>query len=234
LTGLSWQDILQGLNAGRDQALTDFGVTWQWVFDIVRNLPDTQEKVLDIALAARELGVVALGLGGVEAGFPPEMFVDTFKRAKKEHLHRVPHAGEIAGPQSVWSAIKSLHAERIGHGVRSIEDPSLVDYLGSNSIPLEICPSSNVCLNVYPDFAAHPLRKLWDAGLLLTIGSDDPPMFSTDLNNEYQVLINEFSFTQSDLERISLNAIQASFLNQGEKHKLEQEFQNEFTRLSKG
>jgi aminodeoxyfutalosine deaminase len=234
LTGLSWQEILDGLNAGRDQAHTDFGVTWQWVFDIVRNLPDTQEKVLDIALAARELGVVALGLGGVEAGFPPEMFVDTFKRAEKEHLHRVPHAGEIAGPQSVWSAIKLLHAERIGHGVRSIEDPILIDYLESNSIPLEICPSSNVCLNVYPDFAAHPLRKLWDAGLLLTIGSDDPPMFGTDLNNEYQVLINEFSFTQSELERISLNAIQASFLSQGEKHKLEQEFQNEFTRLSKG
>jgi aminodeoxyfutalosine deaminase len=234
LTGLSWQEILQGLNAGREQAHTDFGVTWQWVFDIVRNLPDTQEKVLDIALAARELGVVALGLGGSEAGFPPELFVDTFKRAEMEHLHRVPHAGEIAGPQSVWSAIKLLHAERIGHGVRSIEDPTLVDYLGSNSLPLEVCPSSNVCLNVYPDFAHHPLRKLWDAGLLLTIGSDDPPMFGTDLNNEYQVLVKNFGFAQSELERISLNAIQASFLSQGEKHKLEQEFQEEFTRLSKG
>jgi adenosine deaminase len=234
LTGLSWQDILQGLNAGRDQALTDFGVTWQWVFDIVRNLPDTQDTVLEIALAAREWGVIALGLGGSEAGFPPELFVDTFNRAEREHLHRVPHAGEIAGPQSVWSAIKLLHAERIGHGVRSIEDPILIDYLESNSIPLEICPTSNVCLKVYPDFAHHPLRRLWDAGLLLTISSDDPPMFGTDLNNEYKVLVKDFNFTQTELEQISLNAIQASFLSQGEKHKLAREFQDEFARLSKG
>jgi adenosine deaminase len=233
LTGLSWQEILHGLNAGREQAHIDFGVWWQWVFDIVRNEPDTQREVLDITLAARDLGVIALGLGGQEAGFPPELFVDTFTRAESEHLHRVPHAGEISGPQSVWSAIKLLHAERVGHGVRSIEDTGLIEYLATNAIPLEICPSSNICLKVYPDFAHHPLRKLWDVGLLLTIGSDDPPMFGTDLNNEYQVLINEFDFTHSELEQISLNAIHASFLSQGEKRKLVQEFQAEFDRLSK-
>ena len=208
------------MNAGREQAHTDFGVWWQWIFDIVRNLPDTQEPVLDIALAAQEMGVIALGLGGTEAGFPPELFVDTFDRAEREHLHRVPHAGEISGPQSVWSAIKLLHAERIGHGVRSIEDPSLVEYLRSSSLPLEICPTSNICLKVYPDYAHHPLRKLWDAGLVLTIGSDDPPMFGTDLNHEYQILVKEFGFTQAELERISLNAIHASFLRQGEKTKI--------------
>lgn len=233
LTNLSWQEIIQGLNAGREQARTDFGVWWQWIFDIVRNLPDTQEPVLDIALAAQELGVVALGLGGIEAGFPPELFVDTFTRAEREHLHRVPHAGEISGPQSVWMAIKLLHAERIGHGVRSIEDPSLVEYLRSSSLPLEICPTSNICLKVYPDYAHHPLRKLWNAGLVLTIGSDDPPMFGTDLNHEYLILVKEFGFTQAELERISLNAIHASFLRQGEKKKLEQEFHDEFDRLAK-
>jgi aminodeoxyfutalosine deaminase len=233
LTGLSWQEILQGLNAGREQAHTDFGVSWQWVFDIVRNLPGTQEIVLDIALAAREYGVIALGLGGSEAGFPPELFVDTFERAERQHFHRVPHAGEIAGPKSVWSAIKLLHAERIGHGVRSIEDPTLIEYLWSNFVPLEICPTSNICLKVYPDYAHHPLRKLWDAGLLLTIGSDDPPMFGTDLNNEYNVLIKDFDFTQAELERISLNAIQSSFLSQGEKQTLTREFQGEFDKLSK-
>jgi len=233
LTNLSWQEILQGLNAGREQARIDFGVWWQWIFDIVRNLPDTQEPVLDIALAAQEFGVVALGLGGTEAGFPPELFVDTFARAEREHLHRVPHAGEISGPQSVWMAIKLLHAERIGHGVRSIEDPSLVEYLRSSSLPLEICPTSNICLKVYPDYAHHPLRKLWNAGLFLTIGSDDPPMFGTDLNHEYQILVEEFGFTQAELERVSYNAIHASFLRQGEKKKLEQEFHDEFDRLAK-
>src|SRR4030042_1793923 len=199
LTGLAWQEILQGLNTGREQAYKDFGVRWQWVFDIVRNQPETQAPVLDIALAAREMGVIALGLGGSEAAYPPELFVDTFVRAEMEQLHRVPHAGAIAGPQSVWSAIYLLHAERIGHGVRSIEDPALVQYLRSNSIPLEICPTSNICLKVYPEYAQHPLRKLWDAGLLVTIGSDDPPMFGTDLSNEYQNLVQYFKFTQAEL-----------------------------------
>ncbi len=232
LTGLTWQAILQGLNAGREQAHLDYGVRWQWVFDIVRDVPDTQKDVLEIALAGREMGVIALGLGGIENGFPPELFVETFKRAEKEHLHRVPHAGEISGPQSVWSAIKLLHAERIGHGVRSIEDSRLVEYLVANSIPLEICPTSNICLNVYPDYAHHPLRKLWEAGMMVTIGSDDPPLFGTDLNHEYQLLVSEYHFSQPELERISLNAIRSSFLSQGERLKLEQEFQDEFSRLS--
>jgi adenosine deaminase len=233
VNNLPWQQIVQGLNFGREQAHKEFGVWWQWVFDIVRNVPDTQNTVLNIALAAREMGVIALGLGGSEEGFPPELFKETFKCAEEKHLHRVPHAGEIAGPQSVWSAIKLLHAERIGHGVRSIEDPGLVEFLRMNSIPLEICPTSNICLKVYPDYAHHPLRKLWDAGLLLTINSDDPPLFGTDLNKEYQVLVNEFDFSQSDLEQISLNAIQASFLSQREKQRLAQEFKDEFARLSK-
>lgn len=233
LTGLPWQEILRGLNAGREQAHVDYGIWWQWVFDIVRNHPDTQAEVLKIALEARDMGVVALGLGGREVGFPPELFVDTFTQAEREHFHRVPHAGEISGPQSVWSAIKLLHAERIGHGVRSIEDPSLLGYLRDNSIPLEVCPTSNVCLNVYSDYAHHPLRKLWDAGLLLTIASDDPPMFGTNLNNEYQLLVNQFGFDQPELEKISLNGIRASFLSLREKQKMEREFQDEFRRLSK-
>jgi adenosine deaminase len=232
LTALPWQEILGGLNAGREQAFSDFGVRWQWVFDIVRNDPNTQAAVLDIALAARDQGVVALGLGGLEAGFPPELFEDTFRRAEAGFLHRVPHAGEVAGPESVWSAIKLLHADRIGHGVRSIEDPSLVEYLRTSAVPLEVCPTSNICLNVFPDYASHPLRKLWEAGVFLTIGSDDPPMFGTDLNHEYQVLVKDYNFTQIELERISLNAIHASFLDPPEKLKLEHEFQAEFKILS--
>ena len=234
LTGLPWQEILQGLNAGREQAQQEFGVRWQWVFDIVRNLPETQNEVLEIALAARELGVVALGLGGNEAGYPAELFTETFGRAEREGLHRVPHAGEIMGPESVWSAIKQLHAERIGHGVRSIEDPSLVEYLRDRAIPLEVCPTSNIRLCVYSDYAHHPLRKLWDAGLQLTIGSDDPPMFATDLNHEYQHLVQDFGFTRLELERLSLNGIQASFLNQPDKDNLTRESQQEFKKFAQG
>jgi adenosine deaminase len=169
----------------------------------------------------------------VEEGFPPELFLDTFLHAENEQLHRVPHAGEISGPQSIWSAIKLLHAERIGHGVRSIEDPTLVDFLKENTIPLEICPTSNICLKVFPDYAHHPLRVLWDAGVVVTVNSDDPPMFNTDLNREYQVLIDHFGFTRPDLEQVSLNAVKSSFLSQSEKQVLMQEFQDEFNELKK-
>jgi adenosine deaminase len=231
LTGLSWQVILQGLNAGRARARAEFGVDWRWVFDISRNEPHTQDKVLDIALAARDQGVVALGLGGSEADFPPEMFVRPFARARQAGLPRVPHAGETAGPQSVWTALRQLHADRLGHGVRCVEDPTLVEYLREHQVPLEICPTSNIRLGIYPDYAAHPLRRLWDAGLFITVNSDDPPLFSTDLNHEYEVLVDHFGFDAGGVEQVSLNGLHASFLPQADKARLEAEFRAEFARL---
>ena len=230
-TGLPWQTILQALNEGRAQARDEFGVQWQWVFDIVRNLPETQEELTRIALDAQPMGVVALGLGGGEAEFPAELFTASFDRAVKAGLHSVPHAGEIAGPSSVWTAVKQLHADRIGHGVRSIEDPQLVEFLSDEQIPLEVCPTSNIALCVFPDYAQHPLRKLWDAGILLTVNSDDPPMFNTSLNQEYQVLIDHFGFGLPELEKVSLNALKASFLSDGEKERMTREFKTEFSHL---
>jgi len=192
LTGLPWQAILEGLNAGRAQARAEFGVEWGWVFDISRDNPETQAQVVEIALAARakaeDGGLVALGLGGSEAEFPSELFEQTFMQARQASLPRVPHAGENAGPRSVWAALRLLYADRLGHGVRCVEDPALVEYLRERQVPLEVCPTSNVCLGVYPDYATHPLRRLWDAGLLVTVNSDDPPMFGADLNHEYSFL----------------------------------------------
>lgn len=137
-TGLSWQAILEGLNHGRCQAQKEFGVDWRWIFDIVRDHPETQDKVTEIALAARnntqgtgrsETGVIALGLGGNEAAFPAELFTHSFERAYQAGLACVPHSGETAGPASIWATIHKLHAVRLGHGVRCIEDPDLVEYL---------------------------------------------------------------------------------------------------------
>jgi len=231
LTGLPWQDILAGLNAGREQARAETGVDWRWVFDIVRDLPATQQAVLEIALAARDQGVVALGLGGNERGFPPRLFIETFERARQAGLPRVPHSGENEGPGSIRGTIDLLHADRIGHGVRCIEDPALVETLRSRQIPLEICPTSNVRLGVYSDYASHPLRRLWDAGLAITVNSDDPPMFATDLTHEYEVLVEHFGFTADELARISLNGIQYSFLPEAEKEPLKQQFRLEIERL---
>lgn len=231
VSGLPWQEILDGLNEGRAQARAEFGVDWGWVLDISRDNPTTQAKVLEIALAAREQGVVALGLSGTEGCFPPEPFQATFARAREAGLGCTPHAGELAGPQSVWVALRLLHADRLGHGVRSVEDPALVEHLRQHQVPLEVCPTSNVRLGVYADYGAHPLRRLWDAGLYITVSSDDPPLFDTDLNREYAVLIDHFGFQAGELEQISLNGLRASFLPPGRKDALERDFRAEFARL---
>jgi adenosine deaminase len=231
ITGLPWPAIVEGLNAGRHRARTEFGVDWGWVFDISRNHPETQDEVLDIALAARDQGVVALGLGGPEAEFPPELFTHSFERALQAGLPRVPHAGETLGPESVWTALRNLHADRLGHGVRCIEDPELVTYLGEQQVPLELCPTSNIRLGIYPDYVEHPLRTLWNEGLFVTVSSDDPPLFGTDLNQEYRVLVDHFGFNADELEKVSLNGLRASFLPEKEKARMETEFRTQFARL---
>jgi aminodeoxyfutalosine deaminase len=233
LTGLAWQIILEGLNEGRAQARDEFGVDWRWVLDISRDNPQTQEQVVEIALAARDqdMGVVALGLGGSEADFPPELFERSFARARRAGLPSVPHAGEMEGPVSIWTALRLLHADRLGHGVRCAEDPALVAYLREHQVPLELCPTSNICLGVYSDYAAHPLRQLWDAELLITVNSDDPPMFGTELNHEYEVLVDHFGFSADELEQISLNGLHASLLPPAEKARLEMEFRAQFVQL---
>jgi adenosine deaminase len=231
ITGLPWQAILAGLNTGRRKAQREFGVRWGWILDISRNHPETQDQVLEICLDARAQGVVAVGLGGPETDYPPELFVSAFSRARVAGLRRVPHAGEMLGPTSIWTALQDLHADRIGHGVRCIEDPDLVTHLRERQVPLEICPTSNLRLGIYSSYTTHPLRELWDQGLVITVNSDDPPLFGTDLNEEYQVLVDHFGFGADELERVSLNGVRTSFLPKTEKAELEAQFRTEFARL---
>ena len=237
--GLTPEDLIEGLEAGRQQAAQELGVEMAWVLDIPRNLSFTDgvytgfasDPTVEMALAWRERGVVALGLGGNEVGAPPEPFAPAFARARAGGLHSVPHAGEMAGPESIWGVLRALGAERIGHGVRAVEDATLVDHLVEHRIPLEVSPTSNLRLGVYPSYAAHPFRQLWDAGAYLTVNSDDPPLFNTSLTQEYFVLIDHFGFTATDLERITLNALGASFLPDERKATLEAELLSEFARL---
>lgn len=230
-TGLPFDEIMAGLNEGRFRARAEFGVEMRWILDIVRDQLDTRHQVTQWAISAQDRGVVGLGLGGTERDHPPEWFADAYALAREAGLHSVPHAGEVVGPASVWEAIHTLGAERIGHGVRSIEDPALVAYLHRHQIPLEICPTSNVCLGVYSSYAEHPLRELWENGLWVTINSDDPPMFNTDLVAEYQVLVDHMGFSTQELERLSLNALKASFLPPAQKADLEQNFLSELGEL---
>ena len=237
--GLTSDDLIEGLDAGRRRAAEDFDVEIAWVMDIPRNLSFADgnysgfasDPTVEMALVWQDRGVVALGLGGNEVGAPPEPFAHAFETARAGGLHSVPHAGEMAGPESVWGAIRALGAERIGHGVRSIEDLDLVDYLIEQQIPLEVNPTSNLCLGVYPTYEAHPLRRLWDAGAYVTVNSDDPPLFNTSLNQEYRVLIDHFGFDADMLEQITLNALRASFLPAAKKDAMERALLADFVNL---
>ncbi|MGZ6390492.1 MAG: adenosine deaminase [Ktedonobacterales bacterium] len=225
--GVSHDTYFGGLTRGRERARRELGVEITWIFDIVRDIADSARRVAaadyttGVAIEGKNDGVVALGLGGAEQASPPEPFAPWFQRARDAGLHSAPHAGETEGPESVWGAIRALGAERIGHGVRSIEDAALVAYLAEHRIPLEVNPTSNLRLGVYRSLEEHPLRRLYDAGVFVTVNSDDPPVFNTTLNDEVQLLHSHMHFALPQIDAILLNAIRASFLPEERKRELE-------------
>ena len=172
-----------------------------------------------------------MGLGGYEVGNPPEKHAEAFERARAAGLASVPHAGETEGPASVWGALRTLEAVRIGHGVRSVEDPALLKELVARQIPLEVCPTSNVCLGVAPSLEQHPLRKLLEAGANVTINSDDPPMFNTDLTNEWLTCAQTFGWDMAMLEKLSFNAVKAALIPAAERAGFEERFRAEWERV---
>jgi adenosine deaminase len=214
---LSDDELLAALASGASTGETRYGSRVRLIADISRHLPDSQARVLEFALRGKERGlIIGLGLGGKEVGHPPEDFTETFEEARRQGLHVVAHAGETAGPESVRGAIQALKAERIGHGIRCLEDPALVDDLRARRTPLEVCPQSNYCLGVIKAGALHPVRRMVDSGLVCTINSDDPLMFSTDLNREYRTLAEQ-GFRWDELWQLNLNTLEASFLEESDK-----------------
>lgn len=234
--GLTIESLLEGLEAGRARVRTELGIELRWVFDIPRNrafsdyrnggdyVPGAAERTLDYALMGMNYGVIGLGLGGNEVNAPPEPFAHVFARAKEYGLRSLPHAGESEGAASVWGAIHQLCADRIGHGVRSVEDDRLLEYLAEHQIPLEISPTCNVCLNFYPHLDAHPLPLIDKAGLLITINSDDPQLINTTLSQEYQLLMDAFGLGVDDVLRIARNAFTACYAEPTLKARLLGEF----------
>ena len=208
--------IEKGILLGSDKY--DVGINF--IPDISRELVDTQMAVVDFVIEGYKRGLfIGLGIGGPERGFPPELFTKAFKKAKSAGLRLVAHAGETAGAASIWGAIKSLHAERIGHGVRSLEDPELIQYLVENKIPLEVSPSSNYALGIVKLGNKHPIRELLDKGIICTINSDDPAMFSTSLLQEYLLLIKQ-GFDFKELYTLNLSALDVSFATTKSKSKI--------------
>lgn len=235
--GIPHAVYFSGMQRGRARAQRDFHVEINWIFNIVRRWIDPTytrsmaDYVTSVAIEGKDDGVVALGLAGTETGAPPEPFAPWFERARSAGLHSVPHAGEMAGAESIWGALTALGAERIAHGVRAIEDAQLVDYLAQHSIPLDITPTSNVCLGVYSSYATHPLSQLYAAGVPVTVSSDDPPLFQTTLNKEVVHLATDFGLDVSAIDEIILNGIRYSFLPQHRRQKLEATFQGELVAL---
>jgi aminodeoxyfutalosine deaminase len=233
--GVPFDVMFGGLSRGRNRARIDYGVEFNWVFDIVRDGSGRPHAdwVVDRAIEGMRDGVVSLGLGGIEVGNPPEDFVPYFDRAIAAGLHSNPHAGEHGGPDSVWGAIQALHAERIGHGVRSIEDPALVAYLAEHRIPIEVNPTSNIRLGVFPGYEAHPLRRLYEAGVPLTVNSDDPPLFNTTMDEEVRLLDEAFHFDIAQIDDILLNGIRHSFIESDRKARLEAAWRAELDTLKR-
>jgi adenosine deaminase len=230
--GRDGEAIRQALAAAIAEGERRYGVVMRLIPDIVRNVgPALADTTLEWALADRGNGVVALGLSGSEARFGNEPFARHFEAAEAAGLHRVAHAGEHAGPESIRSALDLCHPERIGHGVRAIEDPALVAELARRQIPLEVCPTSNVALGVYPSVAAHPFDRLLKAGVPLSVNTDDPAFFATHLTREYLRLHEAFGYGAADLAGLSLAALRHSFLPAAEKAAMEGEFRASFQSL---
>ena len=204
--------FLEALEDARQAASRDHGLELQWIFDIPADFGlSAAEFTASVALDHDVPGLVGFGLGGSDSGFPRSMFRDQFDRARAAGLRSVPHAGETAGPESVWDALTSLGAERIEHGIAAAADQRLLAYLMEHKIALDVCPTSNVALRIVPDLDHHPIRELAAAGVTVTINTDDPPMFGTDLNKEYAIAARLLDLDERGVTELALAAVDASF-----------------------
>ena len=206
--------IFAGLERARLRGESELGLTLYWILDAVRHFPlNEAEKVFRKAaqLHADHPSVVGIGLGGDERRCGSEPYREMYARAREAGLHLTNHAGETTGPEAIWEAL-SIGSERLGHAFSAIQDEKLVQDLIARQACLELNPTSNVRTGVCPSFAAHPLRRYFDAGLLVTINSDDPAFFGSDLVNEFLLSHTEQGFSQDELRELAANSIRASFL----------------------
>ncbi len=204
--------IFEGLERGRRRGEKDFGISLLWIFDAVRQFgAEKAQSVLDLAIQFRDRNVVAFGIGGDERAGPPEWFAGVYPRAAEHGLHLTAHAGESAGPESIWGAL-NLKAERIGHGLTAAQDPELIEELAESQVPIEICVTSNLRTGCCAELAQHPVRRYFDQGLMLTLNTDDPTMFQTSLVEEYALVQEAFGFTDEHLRELARNSFEASFL----------------------
>ncbi|MFI6943480.1 adenosine deaminase [Streptomyces sp. NPDC050418] len=224
--GIDERGFMEAIEDARKAAESEFGTVLRWCFDIpgeagLEAAEVTARLATDDAL--RPEGLVSFGLGGPEIGVPRPQFKPYFDRARAAGLRSVPHAGETTGPQTVWDALRELGAERIGHGTSSTQDPALLAHLAEHRIPLEVCPTSNIATRAVATLDEHPVKEMVQAGVVVTINSDDPPMFGTDLNSEYAVAARLLGLDERGLAALAKNAVEASFLDAAGKARITDE-----------
>lgn len=215
--------FVEAIEDARRGAERELGVLLRWSFDIPGEAGlEAAEETARIATNTRlgADGLVSFGLGGPETGVPRPQFKPYFDRAVAAGLHSVPHAGETTGPGTIWDALTSLRAERIGHGTSCVQDPELLAHLAANRIPLEVCPTSNIATRAVAVLDEHPIREMVKAGVLVTVNSDDPPMFGTDLNNEYAIAARLLGLDEAGVAALARNAVEVSFLDPAGKSRL--------------
>ncbi len=210
--GIPIEAYTEAIEDARVAAERDFGLVLRWIYDIPgeSGLP-AADDTLRYALDHRPAGLVGFGLGGPETGVPRPQFEPHFTAARAAGLHSLPHAGETTGPETVWDALRVLGAERIGHGTSSASDPALLAHLAEHRIPLEVCPSSNIATRAVATLAEHPLAAFVEAGVVVTINSDDPPMFGTSLNREYEIAADLLGLDERGIADLARTAVDVSF-----------------------
>jgi aminodeoxyfutalosine deaminase len=212
VTGIEPDELAEALATSRRLARDIHAVELAWVFDIPGGFERPESlRTITWALRHRPDGTVGFGLGGAEIGHPRSDYRESFDRARDAGFRLVPHAGETTGPETIWSALRDLHAERIGHGTSAAGDPALLAHLAEHDIAVEVCPTSNIRTRAVPTLAEHPLPKLLAAGVPVTLGSDDPGMFHTDLNREYLICHEHFGMGRDELADLARAGVRASF-----------------------
>lgn len=213
-----FSQFLQGICLGAQQGRAKYGVEVRWILDATRQFgADAAMRVAELAVEHKRDGVIGIGIGGDEKQAPPEMFAGVYEYARHNGMRVTAHAGEVAGPESMWGALRVLHAERLGHGVTAERDPELVKHLARTRVPVDMCLTSNLRTGAIARLDDHPLRRYFDAGMLVSLSTDDPAMFQTDLTREYMLAHTLYSFTAQELARLAYNSFQGSFLSAEEK-----------------
>ncbi len=227
--GLSIPRIIKYVIQGKEKAEADTGIRCNLIIDLIRDHgPEIGMQRLEEATPYLGKGIIGVGIGGSEQLFPPEPYEAVYREARKRGFRLTAHAGEVAGPESMWGAIRTLGAERLGHGVRANEDPELVAYLIEHQLPLEMCPISNVKTGVCESIGRHPIREYFDKGIMVTVNADDPAMFQSSLTEDYLAVAGRLGFGMEEIKRLAANSIDASFLSSAEKAALYSGFQRDW------